>query len=208
MTRDTALGARPRLLAAAACGLVGVGVALAVLTTSGESHAGFHDETTAVVQVTGAFGLGVSGTAPDGGATGVQPGDPDPVAVGTTGGAVLSTHTPVEWRATVHATAAAGTATLTLFDPEDEPFVIGGTTYPDLFSTLRFTVLDVTDPDAPVTLAEDAPATEVNAAGLTLAVPAGGSRTVAVRALVAEGTWRMYDGRDTSMGLRFTGENS
>lgn len=205
---EAAHGARTNpLTVAAALGAVAlVGGAVAFTTTVREAHAGFHDTTTAVVEVSGAFDLGVSDPAL--GTPAVEQGDPDPIVVGVTGSPTFSTTTPVEWRATVHATAAAGRATLTLFDPEDEPVVLAGETHPDLFSTLRFTVVDVTDPAAPRTLVADAPATEVNAAALTLDLAAGGSRTVAVQAVVADGTWRIYDGRSTSMGLRFSGESS
>lgn len=192
-----------------ALGAVALAGGAAVLAgTARDAHAGYHDTTTAVVQVSGTFDLAVSGTAPDGAATGVQPGAPDPVVVRTTGSSTLTTGTPVEWQATVHATATAGRAALVLFDPEDQPVVVGATTHPDLFATLRFTVLDVTDPGAPVTLAADVDATAANAARLTLDVPAGGSRSVAVRAVVAAGTWRLYDGRTTSVGLRFEGANT
>lgn len=205
----TAGGRRDPLVVTAALGAVAVvGGLVAVTTTVREAHAGFHDRTTAVVEVSGAFDLGVSDPglgAPD---PVVEQGDPAPLTVGLAGTATLGTTTPVEWRATVHATAAAGRATLTLFDPDDEPLVLTGGTYPDLFSTLRFTVLDVTDPGTPRTLVADAPAVDVNAAGLTLDLDAGGSRTVAVRAVVADGTWRIYDGRSTAMGLRFSGESS
>ncbi|HEY0187619.1 MAG TPA: hypothetical protein VGC67_09045 [Cellulomonas sp.] len=211
-TRTTAAARAPRrgiaTLVAALGLLAAAGGGIALATTARDVHAGFSDTATAVVQVSGSFDLAVSGTAPDGTSTGVQAGDPDPVVVQITGGRTLTTGTPVEWQVTVHATATAGRATLTLFDPEDEPFDLGGVRYPDLFSTLRFTVLDLTDPAVPVTLASDATADAVNAADLVLDVPEGGSRTVAVRAVVAEGTWRMYDGRTTSMGLRFAGVNA
>ncbi len=194
---------------AAALGLVSVAAGAAALAASARDvHAGYHDTTTALVEVSGTFALEVSGTAPDGSPAGPAPGDPDPLVVRTTGGAAYTTHTPVEWQATVHAPTAAGRVRLTVVDPDPADVVVGGTRYPDLFSTLRFTLDDVTDPGRPVTLAADATAAEVEAASLTLDVAAGGSRTVAVRAVVAEGTWRLYDGRTTATGLRFSGVSS
>jgi hypothetical protein len=207
MTRSTWTVRRLPWAAALGAVLLAAG-AVVLTTTTRDSYAGFTDRASVAVTVSGSFGLSVSGTAPDGSATGVQPGDPEPVTVRTSGSPVLTTGTPVEWQATVHATAVAGRATLVLFDPEDEPFELDGVTYPDVFSTLVFTVLDVTDPASPVTLVADASAEAVNAAEIGLDVPARGSRTVAVRAVVAEGTWRMYDGRSTSMGLRFSGVNA
>ncbi|QZN85606.1 hypothetical protein [Cellulomonas sp. C5510] len=206
--RDRARRLRPAVLAGA-LGLVSVAAGAAVLATSARDvQAGYHDTTTAVVELSGAFALEVSGTAPDGSPAGPVAGDPEPLVVRAAGGSAYTTHTPVEWQATVHAPDAAGRVVLTLVDPDPADVVVGGTRYPDLFSTLRFTVLDVTDPGRPVTLAADATAAQVAAAGLTLDVPAGGSRTVAVRAVVAEGTWRLYDGRTTATGLRFSGVGS
>lgn len=199
---------RPAVLAGA-LGLVAVAAGAVVLATSARDvHAGYHDTTTAVVEVSGTFALEVSGTAPDGSPAGPVAGDPDPLVVRSTGAAAYTTHTPVEWRATVHAPDAAGRVGLSLFDPDPADVVVGGTRYPDLFSTLRFTVLDVTDPGHPVTLASDASAAQVAAAALTLDLAAGGSRTVAVRAVVAEDTWRLYDARTTATGLRFSGVSS
>lgn len=199
---------RPAVLAGA-LGLVCVAAGAAALATSARDvHAGYHDTTTAVVEVSGTFALEVSGTAPDGSPAGPVEGDPEPLVVRATGGAAYTTHTPVEWRATVHAPDAAGRVGLSLFDPDPADVVVGANRYPDLFSTLRFTVLDVTDAGRPVTLATDATAAQVAAAALVLDVPAGGSRTVAVRAVVAEGTWRLYDGRTTAAGLRFSGVSS
>ncbi|WP_448058826.1 hypothetical protein [Cellulomonas hominis] len=184
-------------------GLLGTLLAVPALAVVGATFAGYTDRTAAVIETGGTYDIEVSGTAQSTGTLEQSEGNPDPLVLATTGSTVYTKTAPVVWTVTVHNTGVAGDVALTLADPEDVPVAAG---YADLFTQLRFTLTDRT---SETVLATAKSAVDVNAAHLVLEdMAAGATRTVEISAVLDADTWRIYDGRTTSVAVVFDGVNS
>ncbi|KZM34707.1 hypothetical protein [Oerskovia enterophila] len=185
---------RPALIA-----FVGAGAGAVLVGSIGGTVAGFTDEASAVIETGGSYDISLETLSPTGDVTTGQ-GSPDALVVETTHG-TLSRTVPVEWRVDVVNDAAPGAVHLTLYDPLDEPFVLGAQQYPDVYSRLLVTV----------TVAGAVVARDVPAADLAVDLGALGTdehRTVHVSAVLSPDTRSVYHGRSTSVGMAFTGSTS
>ncbi|MET4226029.1 hypothetical protein ACWFNS_13670 [Oerskovia enterophila] len=197
--RRAAGGPRPRRLRPAHLALVGTAAAAVLVGTVGGTVAGFTDDASAVVETGGSYDISLESLGPAGDVTTGQ-GSPDALVVETTHG-TLSRTVPVEWRVDVVNDAAAGTVRLALFDPLDEPFLVGAQQYPDVYSRLLVTV----------TVDGSVVARDVAAADLDVDLGALGTderRAVHVSAVLSADTRSVYHGRSTSVGMTFTGSTS
>lgn len=177
---------------------VGAGIACSTPRTD----AAFTDEAAAVVEASGAYDIAVEARTTSG-TVEIAEGNPEDMVLATPEGARFTLAEPVEWRVSVLNRAAAGDLFLTISDPEDTPFSVGATHFPDLFHALLFTVTDTVTGEV---LLADATSEDLTAHRVELGnLDTGERRDLAVSAVVAPGTWSVYDSRTTSLRLTFQG---
>jgi hypothetical protein len=192
------LGWSTRAIAGAAA-IVLVGLAPWADTPS--SDASFTDEAAATLALSGAYDIALE--APDASGTPqLAEGAPQDLALQAPDGAQFSLTTAVTWTVAVVNQAAAGTVTVTLSDPVNTPFTIGQTHYPDLFHYLLVTLTDTASGDVLVT----GPADDLAGRPIDLGhLDTDQRRELTVSAVLAPGTWSVYDSRTTSLRLTFQG---
>lgn len=192
-------------LARIALAIVGTSVVCALFAVLEGTTAGYADESAAVVDVSGSYDIEIEAVGAATGTVQRSEGGPAAFLLATPAGAQFTKTEPVTWTVAVLNRAAPGVVVVHLSDPVDVPFTLGGTQYPDLYSTLRFTVRDGVTGEA---LVSDVAGADLGpgTAGLSIGqLDTGARRDLTVSVLLDPGTGSVYDGHTTTFQLVFAG---
>lgn len=197
--RHTPAGRRAGRVVVACAGACAVAL---VVGHVGTTLAGYTDRASTVFEVDGSYDIALVTTSEDGIET-IQEGAPDAVVLRPSGD-VLDRENPVSWEVGVISTAAPGNVALRMYDPQDKTFEVGGVQYADVYSQLLVTV--ASDGEE---LVRDVPATDLENDPLDLGrLDTDGRRDLTVSVVLAPDVRSVYDGRSTTVGLRFAGTTS